>query len=63
MPPTYKKVQKPWNESTIAVAIEEVNKGAKIKPTAKKYGMSVGLLWNRLQEHKREEAHSDNRVC
>lgn len=53
MPRTYKKVVKPWNESTVAVAIEEVNKGAKIKTTAKKYGMSVGLLWNRLQEHKK----------
>lgn len=60
---TYKRVKKPWNESTIAVAIEEVNKGAKIKPTAMKYGMSVGLLWNRLQGQKKEQPHSDTRVC
>lgn len=42
------------------MAGEEVNKGAKIKKTAMKYGTSVGLLWNRLQEHKKEESHSGN---
>ena len=60
---SYKKKVKPWNEATIDVAIQEIIDGAKIKNTAEKYGMSVGLLWNKLQEHKKgENKENEKRV-
>ena len=41
---TYKKKKKQYNEVTIAVATNEVMAGSSIKRTAKKYGMSSGML-------------------
>lgn len=59
---TYKKKKKQYNEVTIAVAINEVMAGSSIKRTAKKYGMSSGMLWNRVQMKKSNTEHKDNRV-
>ena len=49
---SYKTKAKPWNRATIEVALQEINDSSKIKHTAVKYGMSVGLLWNKLQQQK-----------
>ena len=58
---SYKKKIKPWNDVTIDVAIQEIIGGAKIKYTAEKYGMSVGLLWNKLQQHKKGETKENEK--
>ncbi|MCL4152262.1 UNVERIFIED_CONTAM: hypothetical protein GTU68_060681 [Idotea baltica] len=49
---TYKPKKKMFNEATIEVAINEVEDGASIRSTAARYGMSHGLLHNRIQERK-----------
>ena len=52
----YKKKIKSWNEATINVAIQEITDGAKIMHTAEKYRMSVGLLWNKLQNYRKDKS-------
>ncbi|KAK4321747.1 hypothetical protein Pmani_007485 [Petrolisthes manimaculis] len=47
MPETYIKKQKLYTEAEIQVAIEEVNAGASVRSTAKKYHMSTSMLRQR----------------
>ncbi|XP_037794933.1 uncharacterized protein LOC119590332 [Penaeus monodon] len=58
---TYKKKMKQYNEVTIAVAINDVIEGSSIKRTAKKYGMSSGMLWKPCPDEKSNTEHKDNR--
>ena len=52
MPRNYEPVIKPYTEATIAMAVAEVEEGAKIKRTAEKYHMSTTLLRKRLMQHR-----------
>ncbi|KAK3858093.1 hypothetical protein Pcinc_035690 [Petrolisthes cinctipes] len=52
MPRTYIKKQKLYTEASIQVAIEEVNSGASVRSTAKKYHMSASMLRQRCLHNK-----------
>ena len=49
---TYKPKVKMYTDLTIETAIDEVSRGAKVQPTAKKYHMSVSTLRRRVMESK-----------
>jgi cytidylate kinase len=44
---THIKKLKPFNEATIKLALQEIRDGATMRMTARKHGMSVGLLSKR----------------
>ena len=48
----YEKVEKPYTQETIKTALQEVEAGASIRGTSKKYGLSFSLLRERWQQAK-----------
>ncbi|MCL4152982.1 UNVERIFIED_CONTAM: hypothetical protein GTU68_011284 [Idotea baltica] len=58
---SYNKKEKAWNETTVKVALHEIKEGAKLKTTANKYSMSVGMLWKRVKDEREGEEFKDTR--
>ena len=50
----YKKVEKPYTQSTIAIAVREVQDGASIRATSAKYHLSFSLLRKHVKENENE---------
>ena len=48
---TYEPNVKMYTDLTIEKAIEEVTRGAKVAPTARKYHMTTSLLRQRVREN------------
>lgn len=59
---TYKKVEKPYNQETIKIALQEVAEGAKIRATCRKYKMSTTLLKKHIDATTGGQTLADKRV-
>ena len=53
----YKKKSKPYNEATIALACSEIQAGAKIKSTARKFKIGYGKLQREYKASQHNEIY------
>ena len=51
-----RKIQMKWNEEDVKEALKEIKSGKLIRPTAANYGMSEGMLRNRIKMEEKGKA-------
>ena len=47
----YKRLEKPYNDATLKVAMDEIAAGASIKATSRKHMIGYGKLWSEHAKH------------
>ena len=60
---SYKKVEKPYTQSTIAIAVQEVQDDAPICSTSAKYHLSFSLLRKHVKKNENEGAIKLRKLC